>query len=142
MGRVALVTGANQGLGLALVEGLARQLGPDDVVYLTGRNAERVRTVREHVTGACANVRTCVLDVGDGAGVAMMAERLRAEHGGVDIVFSNHYLRTMPEDVPADIIDSYVDVNQGHCVFARRRLELRLCGRSATVEVAGTGEIA
>ena len=32
-----MVTGANQGLGLALAEGLAQRLAADDVVYLTGR---------------------------------------------------------------------------------------------------------
>ena len=42
MSTVALVTGANQGLGFALAEGLAQRLEPDDVVYLTGRDPERV----------------------------------------------------------------------------------------------------
>lgn len=33
--RIALVTGATQGLGLALVAGLAQRLEPDDVAYPT-----------------------------------------------------------------------------------------------------------
>ncbi|GID93432.1 SDR family NAD(P)-dependent oxidoreductase [Amorphoplanes digitatis] len=111
MGRIALVTGANQGLGFALVEGLARELGPDDVVYLTGRDDRRVAAARDRVSGARADVRTHLLDVRDGAAVTAFAERLRAEHGGVDIVLSNHYLRTVPEDVPADVIGAYVDAN-------------------------------
>jgi NAD(P)-dependent dehydrogenase (short-subunit alcohol dehydrogenase family) len=40
--KVALVTGATQGLGLALVEGLAQRMAPEDTVYLTGRNVDRV----------------------------------------------------------------------------------------------------
>jgi NAD(P)-dependent dehydrogenase (short-subunit alcohol dehydrogenase family) len=40
--KVALVTGATQGLGLALVEGLAQRMTPADTVYLTGRNQGRV----------------------------------------------------------------------------------------------------
>ncbi|MER6079272.1 carbonyl reductase, partial [Streptomyces sp. NPDC001833] len=40
--RIALVTGANQGLGRALTEGLAARLGPDDLVLLTGRDPRRV----------------------------------------------------------------------------------------------------
>ncbi|WP_344845089.1 SDR family NAD(P)-dependent oxidoreductase [Nonomuraea dietziae] len=112
MAKIAVVTGANQGLGFALVEGLARRLSPDDVVYLTGRDAGRVARAREQVTEAKAEVRTCLLDVRDGQGtVAALAGRLRDEHGGVDIVFSNHYLRTVPEDVPAEVIEPYVDAN-------------------------------
>ena len=40
--RIALVTGANQGLGRALVEGLAAGLAPQDRVLLTGRDPDRV----------------------------------------------------------------------------------------------------
>ncbi|GAA2358971.1 SDR family NAD(P)-dependent oxidoreductase [Nonomuraea africana] len=105
------MTGANQGLGFALVEGLARRLGPDDVVYLTGRDAGRVAQAREEVTEAKAEVRTHLLDVRDGAAVAAFADDLRDRHGGVDIVLSNHYLRTVPQDVPAEVIDAYVDAN-------------------------------
>src|SRR6266702_2625757 len=41
--RIALVTGANQGLGRALVEGLAARLAPHDHVLLTGRAPSRVK---------------------------------------------------------------------------------------------------
>jgi len=57
MSRVALVTGANQGLGFALVEGMAEQLEQDDVVYLTGRDAQRVAAAGERIAGARAEVR-------------------------------------------------------------------------------------
>ena len=39
MPHIALVTGANQGLGFALVGGLAARLAPEDVVLLTGRGS-------------------------------------------------------------------------------------------------------
>ena len=41
MAKVAVVTGANQGSGLALVRGLCRRLGADGVVYLTARDRGR-----------------------------------------------------------------------------------------------------
>jgi carbonyl reductase 1 len=41
MAKVAVVTGANQGLGLALVRGLCRRLGADGTVYLTARDRGR-----------------------------------------------------------------------------------------------------
>ncbi len=111
MSRVALVTGANQGLGFALAEGLAQQLQPEDVVYLTGRNPERVAAARGRLGGAKAEVRTRVVDVRDGAAVDALAGELEAAHGGVDIVFSNHYERVMPSDAPADVVAAYVDTN-------------------------------
>ena len=43
--RVAIVTGANQGLGLALVRALCRTLGDDAAVYLTARDADRGRAL-------------------------------------------------------------------------------------------------
>jgi NAD(P)-dependent dehydrogenase (short-subunit alcohol dehydrogenase family) len=50
--RIALVAGATQGLGLALVGGLARRLDLDDVVYLTGRSQRRMDVGLASVTGA------------------------------------------------------------------------------------------
>lgn len=110
-GRVALVTGANQGLGFALAEGLARQLDREDVVYLTGRDRGRVDAACERVAGARAQLRPRVLDVRDRAALIALAAEIRAEHGGVDVVFSNHYARVLPDDVPADVIEEYVDAN-------------------------------
>jgi NAD(P)-dependent dehydrogenase (short-subunit alcohol dehydrogenase family) len=109
--RVAVVTGANQGLGFALVEGLARELDQADVVYLTGRNAERVTAAGEQVAGARAEVRARVLDVRDGAAVEAFAAELADRHGGVDIFFSNHYARVLPSDSPPEVIAGYVDAN-------------------------------
>src|SRR4051794_24121971 len=40
--RVAVVTGATQGLGLALVDGLMRRMNAGDTVYLTGRDPDRI----------------------------------------------------------------------------------------------------
>ena len=52
MNKVALVSGSNQGLGLALIEALCNHLGPDAAVYLTGRDPvrgeEAVRQLRGH----------------------------------------------------------------------------------------------
>jgi carbonyl reductase 1 len=109
--RTALVTGANQGLGLALVEGLAVRLGADDVVYLTGRDRERVHQAAARIGDAVAEVRPRVMDVRDSAAIKSLANAIRAEHGAIDIVFSNHYQRVLPSDKPAEVIANYVDTN-------------------------------
>jgi carbonyl reductase 1 len=107
--RIALVTGANQGLGRALVEGLAARLGPQDRVLLTGRDAERVEAAAAAVARgpARAHVEGRVLDVRDPDAI----DALAAELGAVDIVFSNATSRMVPEDDPADQIDAIAETS-------------------------------
>jgi carbonyl reductase 1 len=108
---IALVTGANQGLGLALAEGLAQRLRPDDVVYLTGRDPERVASALDRLTGPRAQLRSEVLDVRDGAAVQRLADQLAARHSGVDIVFSNAAARLTPATPWTELVGPFVDTN-------------------------------
>jgi NAD(P)-dependent dehydrogenase (short-subunit alcohol dehydrogenase family) len=57
MNAIALVTGATQGLGLGLVQGLAQQLHHGDVVFLTGRNPERLEQGRSMLAPGAAEER-------------------------------------------------------------------------------------
>jgi NAD(P)-dependent dehydrogenase (short-subunit alcohol dehydrogenase family) len=112
--RIALVTGANQGLGRALVEGLAARMDPDDLVLLTGRDQRRVTDAAREVAqlpGTRAQVAGRVLDVTDTDAIALLAEDLRARHGGVDIVLSNAVARLLPEDSQAGRADEFIDVS-------------------------------
>jgi len=110
-GRVAVVTGANQGLGFALAEGLTRRLAPADVVYLTGRSADRLRDAATRISSQVADIDTHVLDVRDGAAVASFADDLQRRHGGVDIVFSNAAARLVPNTPWTELIEPFVDTN-------------------------------
>jgi NAD(P)-dependent dehydrogenase (short-subunit alcohol dehydrogenase family) len=111
MNRIAFITGATRNLGFSLAEGLARRLDSTDIVYLTGRDTTRVAESVQRLAGEKAQVRGEVLDVSKGDAVAHFADVLKARHGGVDIVLSNHYTRVEPEDDPAKVIDHYVDAN-------------------------------
>lgn len=108
---VAVVTGASQGLGSALVAGLAARLGEDDIVYLTGRDPGRIADAAQDVSGPGAQVCAEVLDVSSDHSVRRMAALLSDRHTGVDVVFSNAYRRVQPEDNPVDVIDDYVQTN-------------------------------
>jgi NAD(P)-dependent dehydrogenase (short-subunit alcohol dehydrogenase family) len=106
--RLALVTGANQGLGRALVDGLAAGLGPGDLVLLTGRDPGRVRDAAADASRhAVARVEGRVLDVRDGAAIAALADEL----GEVDIVFSNATARMSPAADPADEVDAVAETS-------------------------------
>ena len=105
--RIAVVTGANQGLGRALVEGLAARMEPHDRVLLTGRDGDRVRAAAASVPGSRAKVEARVLDVRNPDAIAELA----AELGDVDIVFSNATSRMSPDDDPAELVDAVADAN-------------------------------
>jgi carbonyl reductase 1 len=112
--RIALVTGANQGLGRALAEGLAARTDPDGLVLLTGRDQRRVAGAAREVAqlpGTCARVEGRVLDVTDTGAIAHLAAELRARYGGVDVVISNAVARVLPEDSQSARADEFIDVS-------------------------------
>jgi NAD(P)-dependent dehydrogenase (short-subunit alcohol dehydrogenase family) len=80
-------------------------------VYLTGRNSQRVQQAVARIERPAAQVRAQVMDVRDSGAINALASEIRAEHGGIDIVFSNHYQRVLPSDTPAEVIGDYVDTN-------------------------------
>jgi NAD(P)-dependent dehydrogenase (short-subunit alcohol dehydrogenase family) len=111
MNRIALITGATRNLGFSLVEGLAQRLDASDTVYLTGRDPARIDASVRRLSNARAEVRGELLDVARSDAVERFADLLATRHGGVDIVFSNHYTRVQPDDDPRAVIDHYVEAN-------------------------------
>ncbi len=112
--RIALVTGSNQGLGRALVEGLAARLGPADLVLLTGRDQGRVTAAAQEVAnlpGTRSRVEGRVLDVTDTDAIADLATDLQRQYGGVDIVISNAVTRMLPGESQAARADEFIDVS-------------------------------
>jgi NAD(P)-dependent dehydrogenase (short-subunit alcohol dehydrogenase family) len=84
--RIALVTGANRGLGFEA----ARQLGRRGLLVLLGcRDSKRgeaaaVELRREHLDVQCIQI-----DVADPALVAALAERLERQYGRLDVLVNN-----------------------------------------------------
>ncbi|MEU8225981.1 SDR family NAD(P)-dependent oxidoreductase [Kribbella sp. NPDC048915] len=103
--RIALVTGANQGIGYALVQELAGRMDPDDLILLTGRHAGRVAAAAARVSGR-ARVEGRVLDVTDTDAVHRMAREL----GRVDVVVSNAIGPLEPATPATEQVDEFVDV--------------------------------
>ncbi|MFD8007386.1 SDR family NAD(P)-dependent oxidoreductase [Streptomyces mirabilis] len=136
--RIALVTGANQGLGRALAEGLAARMDPDDLVLLTGRSHQRVSDAAREVAqlpGTRSHVQGQVLDVTDTDDIARLADELRARHGGVDVVLSNAVARLLPEESQAERADEFIDVSNTatHAILRSFGSVLRPGGRLIVV---------
>ncbi|KAL7555904.1 hypothetical protein ACA910_015259 [Epithemia clementina (nom. ined.)] len=114
MAKVAIVTGANQGLGFALVEALCRQLGNDATVYLTARNVERGQAAVSALVQTTKGELKPVfhqLDVTDQASVTAFANEIRQRHGGVDIVISNAAARISRDQPPSENVSQLIETN-------------------------------
>lgn len=111
MAKVALVTGANQGLGLALVKGLCDRLGAGDAVYLTARDPAKGAAAVAAIGQVAPDLRFERLDVTDAGSVAAAAEAVRARHGAVDIVISNAAARIAKDVDPAAQVAAFVETN-------------------------------
>jgi NAD(P)-dependent dehydrogenase (short-subunit alcohol dehydrogenase family) len=80
---VALVTGANKGIGLQIAKDLAAR---GFTVLVGSRNLERGETAAKSVG---ADARALELDVTDQASIAAAAERIRNELGRLDVLVNN-----------------------------------------------------
>jgi len=81
--RVALVTGANQGIGLQIAKDLAAH---GFTVLVGSRNFEKGEMAAKSVEG---DARAVQLDVTDQASIAAAAERIRRELGRLDVLVNN-----------------------------------------------------
>jgi NAD(P)-dependent dehydrogenase (short-subunit alcohol dehydrogenase family) len=84
--RIALVTGANKGIGLEI----ARQLAQAGVFVIIGaRDADRARTAVDDLASQNLTARWVRIDLTDGASITAAAEAIRADHGRLDILVNN-----------------------------------------------------
>lgn len=84
--RVALVTGANKGVGRAIAQQFG-ELGM--IVYLGARNEERGAQAESELRAAGHDVRDVRLDVSDPDTVALTAKRIEQESGKLDTLVNN-----------------------------------------------------
>jgi NAD(P)-dependent dehydrogenase (short-subunit alcohol dehydrogenase family) len=81
--RVALVTGANQGVGLQV----AKELVANGLTVLVGsRNLERGELAGKEIGAGAIALQ---LDVTDGRSITTAAERIRREYGRLDLLVNN-----------------------------------------------------
>jgi len=92
--QIALVTGANKGIGQAVADQLAR-LGM--TVYLGSRDEARGRAAAEAMRDA-GDVRPVTLDVTDEASLHAALHTIEAESGRIDVLVNNAGIAPEPGD--------------------------------------------
>ena len=121
--KVAIVTGASSGLGVAFAHSLA-QAGAD--VVLGARRAERLASVADSVRTTGRRVHTVVTDVSDPEDCERLVSEAMAQFGRVDVLVNNAGVGTA---VPAtretpEQFRGVIDVNLNGCYWMAQA-----CGR-------------
>jgi carbonyl reductase 1 len=111
MSFIAFVTGANQGLGLALVRGLGRAIGSSGTVYLGARDESKGRAAAATLRSEGISVELLLIDVTDAASINTARDIIFRTHGGVDIVISNAAQRISKDLSQADQVARFIDTN-------------------------------
>jgi NAD(P)-dependent dehydrogenase (short-subunit alcohol dehydrogenase family) len=125
-GRVAVVTGANSGLGLVTARELARH---GALVVLACRNMEKGRAAQAEVAAAASRPEPELeleeLDLASLDSVRAFAERFGAKHDGLDLLINNAGVMATPRRHTADGFELHFGTNHlGH--FALTNLLLPL----------------
>ena len=121
--KVAIVTGASSGLGVAFAQGLA-EAGAD--VVLGARRVERLEETADLVRKAGRRALPVATDVADPESCSALVEAAMAEFGRVDVLVNNAGVGTA---VPAtretpEQFRSVIDVNLNGCYWMAQA-----CGR-------------
>ena len=85
-GKVALVTGSGQGIGLALAEGLSEASAH---VVLNGRDKAKLERAQQALAAAGRKASIAAFDVTDQKAVEAGVARIEAEIGPIDILINN-----------------------------------------------------
>jgi NAD(P)-dependent dehydrogenase (short-subunit alcohol dehydrogenase family) len=84
--KICIVTGGNSGIGYALCEELLKR---GAVVYMAGRNPEKVKKSAEQLSDYGNQIKTLIMDVTDEKQVKNAIEDTAARKGRLDFLFNN-----------------------------------------------------
>ena len=109
-GRVALITGGNRGIGLAMARAMA---GAGAAIVISGRSEDLNQTAAREIESLGVPALPVVHDVSDSASCAELVDRAASWRGGLDVLVNNAgtNLRKQPQDYTLDEWRSILDTN-------------------------------
>lgn len=96
--RVAIVTGANKGIGFATVKKLCKEF--DGEVYLTARDETRGLAAVDQLEAQGLHPKFHQLDVTSAESIQALKQYIASKHGGVDILINNAGIDYQRRGVP------------------------------------------
>ena len=132
-GRVAVVTGANGGLGLSTATALA---GAGAHVVIAARDQAKAADAHGEILAGnpSASLEIVALDLGSLASVERAAAEILGTHERLDLLVNNAGLMAMPERTTADGFEMQLGVNHlGHWALTARLMPALLAARAARV---------
>jgi protochlorophyllide reductase len=132
-GRVAVVTGANSGLGLAIADALA---GAGAHVVMACRNLDKAEEAAAAITARApkGTVEVARLDLADLESVATFSDGFLAGRDRLDILANNAGLMAVDESRTADGFETQFGVNHlGHFALTARLLPLATATPSSRI---------
>lgn len=116
-GRIAVVTGANGGLGLETADALA---GKGAHVVMAVRNQEKADAAHDRIMARHpgASLQLVPLDLGNQDSVKVAASTIAGAHPEIDVLVNNAGVMAMPERRTADGYEMQFGINHlGHWTF-------------------------
>ena len=132
-GKVAVVTGANGGLGLETARALA---GAGATVVMATRNAEKTKGAVEAIRAETPDAKLEVVstDLGSLASIEKAAKEITSTHPSIDLLVNNAGIMAISESKTEDGFETQFGVNHlGHWALTSRLLPNLLAAPAARV---------
>lgn len=139
-GRIAIVTGAGQGIGLGIAERFTREGAH---VVVAEINRETVYAAAEHLSSLGREAMACPMDAGDIDQIEQMVRAVVARFGRIDILVNNAGLSNKASffELTPEIWDTLQRVNQRGLFFCLQAVARQMVAQvPETVRQAGRAD--
>ncbi len=135
-GRVAIVTGGNGGLGLAMARGLARAGAS---IAIAARDASKAKTAIEELTALAPQSRFYAFEAGSASSCRKLIETVVQDFGACDILVNNAGMnrRKPPEEITEEEWHQILNVNLGAALFCAQAVypHMKAAGRGKILNI-------